>query len=339
MTTRVPTLPVRASRVVDLNLLKVRIATNLEEFDGYAYFAREVAEPAEADYEIYCMDLDRDPFDTAALASQVDRTLRAKRFQAGYYLSHMFGDPAYLITEGRTSYVFGRRLERTVWPYFVKRILTDYAADHGLLHLKAAGLVAEDGAATLLVGPNGGGKTVFLAQACAHGARFLSNTHMLVRADTGVAHGIPAAVRVRPDAAFRELIAAGKLVPHLESGDYVADPALVFPHGGVERGVVRNIVITDFRPGTHGGLEPLDPDRAELFLDQFASAVTTYGLKDDLMTHCHGDIRSFTDRLLDWRRQLSALVRQATCFRANVDMLDPSARQAALAELGVSAVR
>ncbi|MFJ6213754.1 FomB family phosphonate monophosphate kinase [Streptomyces sp. NPDC092296] len=328
-------LPVRSSRTVDLNLVKVLITSNREEFDAYAYFSREAPDRAAVDHEIHCVDLDRDSFDTAELRERSDRTLRAKRFRSGYYLNHIFGDPAYLITEGNRSYVFGRRLERTVWPYFVKRILTDFAVDCGYLHLKAGGFTSADGSATLLVGPNGGGKTVFLTQACAHGARFLSNTHLLVR--DGVAHGVPSAVRVRRDPLFDGLIERNHLVAHLEGGDFLAGPELVFPGAPVDSGPVRNIVITDYRAGGRHGFEEIPADRAELFLEQFAFAVTTYGLKDDLMAHVGGDVEKFTGGLRAMKEQLSALVSGARCLRANVDMLDPAEREPVLAELGVDA--
>ncbi|MEU2626371.1 FomB family phosphonate monophosphate kinase [Kitasatospora sp. NPDC007106] len=323
-------LPLRSSRTVDLNLLKVRIATNLEEFAAYAYFSREAPPGEEPDHEIYCIDLDRDDHDTDELARLADRSLRAKRFRTGYYLNHVFGDPAYLITEGRRSYVFGRRLERTVWPYFVKRILTDFAVDHGYLHLKAAAFVL-DGGATLLVGPNAGGKTVFMTQACLAGARFLSNTHLLVR--DGYAYGVPSAVRVRRDASFGPLIDRHGLTEHLEQGDFVASPELLFPGEPVDAAPIRNIVITDFDPSRPPGFEEIPTTRSELFLDQFAFAVTTYGLKDDLMNHCGGDVLRFTDVLGAMKAQLAELVGGARCFRSNVDMLDPAARDAVLREL------
>lgn len=324
-------LPVRSSKVFDLHLLTVRISTNLEEFDAYAYFSREAPERPDADYEIVCVDLDRDPFDVEVLARRADRSLRAKRFRTGYYLSHIFGDPAYLITEGRRSYVFGRRLERTVWPYFVKRILTDFAADNGYLHLKAAGFAFDDGGTTLLAGPNGGGKTVFLTQACLGGARFLTNTHTLVR--DGEAFAVPSAVRVRRAPHVEELIARHGLVPHLESGDFVAAPELLFPGAPVDTGRIRNVVITDYNPAGHRGMERVTSEQAELFLEQFAFAVTNYGLKDDLLAHQGRDFEKFTGVLRTMRAQLSDLVAGARCYRANVDMTDPVRRADVLATL------
>ncbi|WP_406456105.1 FomB family phosphonate monophosphate kinase [Streptomyces sp. NBC_01622] len=343
MTLDLRQLPRRSSRLVDLNLLKIRISSNLPEFDAYAYFSRfsgegpsgegPSAEPA--DYEIHCidldLDLDRDAFDTEELRARADRTLRAKRFRAGYYLNHIFGAPAYLITEGHRSYVFGHRLERTVWPYFVKRILTDFAVDHGYLHLKAGGFTFDDGSATLLVGPNGGGKTVFLTQACRAGARFLTNTHVLVR--DGVAFAVPSAVRIRRDPQFDDLIERHRLTPHVESGDHLAAPELLFPGTPADTGRIRNIVITDHDPTGHRGFEPISAEQTTLFLDQFASAVTNYGLKDDLLAHFGGDFEKFTAALATTRTQLTELVAHARCFRANVDMLDAGCRTEVLGEL------
>jgi hypothetical protein len=324
-------LPSRSSKLVDLGLLTVRISSNLEEFDAYAYFSREADGKRGVDYEIHCVDLDRDAFDTDELDALRDRSLRAKRFRAGYYLNHIFGDPAYLIT-GRSSYVFGRRLERTVWPYFVKRLLTDFALDHGYLHLKAGGFALDDGGVTLLVGPNGGGKTVFLNQACLHGARFLTNTHALVR--DGRAFSVPSSIRVRRDAQFGPLIDRYRLVPHIERGDYVASSELLFPGGGVDSGPVRNVVITDYNTEGARGFELVTAEQAETFLEQFSFAVTNYGLRDDVLAHYAGDFEKFTGGMREMRGRLKALVHEVPCYRANVDMLDHPTRDHVLATLG-----
>lgn len=325
-------LPLRSSRVVDLAVTRVRISSNLETFDAHAYFTRTAPDDTVADHEIHCLDLDRDEFDTAEIARHVDRTLRAKRFRTGYYLNHVFGDPAYLITDGNRSFVFGRRLERTVWPYFVKRLLTDFAVDNGWLHLKAGGFTLPDAGAVLLIGANGGGKTVFLTQACLAGASFLTNTHLLVH--DGVAHGVPSAIRVRRDALFGGLIDDNRLTPHIESGDYLAPPELLFPGPRVDRAPVSAVVITDFRPDRPAEFGEFDPAEAEMFLEQFALSVTTYGLKDDLMTHLGGDVRRFAATMSTMRAMLGGLVRGARCYRANVDMLDPAVCETVLKELG-----
>ncbi|MDG6103690.1 FomB family phosphonate monophosphate kinase [Dactylosporangium aurantiacum] len=322
----------RSSRTVDLGVLTLRISSNLEEFDGYAYFPRPAVPGAEPDEELVCVDLDRDPVDVAELEALADRTLRAKRFRTGYYLSHVFGAPAYLVTRGRRRFVFGRRLERTVWPYFVKTILTAHAIDHGRLHLKAAGFTA-GGAATLLVGANAGGKTVFLEQACRAGARFLSNTHTLVLPGpgAGVAVGVPSAVRVREVAP--ELLASGRARRHIEAGDYIVDPAELFGGDPVASAPVRNVVIANYRPGAPFAFDRIGAADAEAFCEQFASALTMYGLKDDVLAHGGGDALRFAGIVRDMRRRLHDLVSAARCYRATVDMHDATHRAAVLAEL------
>lgn len=330
-------LPVRSARIVDLNLIRVRLATNLEEFAAYSYFDRFSADSEDADYEVCCIDLDRDELDPgtlASIASSVDKSYRGKRFKAGYYLVHYFGDPAYLISTGHAFYVFGRHLEKTVWPYFVKHILTIFAADHGYLHLKAAGFVQPGVGATLLAGRNSGGKTVFLTQACLHGARFLTNTHALIR--DGVVHGVPSSMRVRADECFRDLIGEHGLTEHMESGDYVTSPRTLFGDATTDSAPLRNVVIVDYSPAGRAGIEEISAAAAEAFLDQFAFAVTTYGLKDDLFAHYGYDFDGFTGGLAAMKDQLGELTRLARCFRANVDMLSPADRAATLSVLAAT---
>jgi hypothetical protein len=321
-------VPIRSSRLINLNLLKIRLSTNLEHFPAYSYFTRFGTDDEAADYEVRCIDLGRDEIDPMMFANRTDKTFRAKRFRAGFYLVHYFGDPAYLVTSGRLFYVFGRHLERTVWPYFVKHILTIFSADHGYLHLKAAGFILPDSGATLLFGRNGGGKTIFLTQACLNGAEFLTNTHTLVR--DGIAYGVPSSMRVRADDCFRDLIAAGQLTEHMEAGDYVVAPQAIFGPDGRDHAVVRNLVVADYSPHRSPGIEEIDAQDAEIFLEQFGFAVTVYGLKDDLYAHYGNEFDRFTSGLAAMRQQLRDLTRTTRCYRANVDMLDPSSRSAAL---------
>ncbi|MGW7259953.1 FomB family phosphonate monophosphate kinase [Streptomyces sp. NPDC054834] len=325
-------LTIRSSRLVDLNLVKIRLATNLEEFSAYSYFSSfSEDDGATADYEVVCIDLDRDEISVELYADNVDKTFRGKRFKAGYYLVHYFGEPAHLITAGRTFYVFGRALEKTVWPYFVKHILTIFSADHGFLHLKAAGFELPGAGATLLIGRNGAGKTVFLAQACLNGARFLTNTHTLVR--DGVAYGVPSSIRVRRDKCFGELIDKHDLTVHMESGDYVTDSSTLFDSPQISSAWVRNVVVVDYDPGSPQGLTPISPAAAGTFMEQFSFAVTAYGLKDDLLAHLGSHFDAYVESLTRMRRQLTELVEGAQCYRANVDMLDREARTAALKQL------
>jgi hypothetical protein len=319
------------SRVVDLNLVRLRLSSNVEDFAGFGYFTR-FADGGDADYQVDCVELDHVSLDERELAPLVDRSFRGDRFRSGFYLTYYFGEPAYLISAGNRYVVLGRRLERTVWPYFVKHLLTVFAADQDLLHLKAAGFGDRAGGATLLFGRGGAGKTVFLAAACAEGASFLTNTHVLLRG--ALAYGVPAAMRVRPDACFAPLIRHDGFAEHLTAGEFRADPAALFG-SHTDRATVRNLCVVDHRPDRPFGIRRLDSERTFDFLEQFAFPVSAYGLKDDLLAHCGGDLDRYTDVYARMKAHLLALVEGAQRLHVNMDMLDPAMRADVFDALGV----
>jgi hypothetical protein len=323
--------PIRSSAIVDLNVVRMRLSSNRPSFAGLDYFSR-FAEPSETpDYEVTCVDVDEDRIDLDAVRALSDETFRGKRFRDGFYLVHYFGDPAHLVSRGRRYHVFGRKLEKTVWPYFVKQILTTYSVDNDFLHLKAAGFV-HDGGATLLVGRNGAGKTVFLTQACLGGADFLANTHVLTR-DTAV-WGVPSAIRIREGACFDELIRGHRLERHLGGDDFITSPERLFDGRTTSRAPVRNIVIVDYRPDRPRRLERLPAQTMTDFLEQFSLGVTVYGLKDDLLVHRGGDFDEFARTYRDMKERLATLTAGVRCFYANVDMLDAAERKEVLGVLG-----
>ncbi|MEV7010658.1 FomB family phosphonate monophosphate kinase [Streptosporangium sp. NPDC051022] len=321
-------------RIVDLNVLRLEIATNIADFAAYSAFTRFAPEGTGSDYRLTCVDLDSDPRAEAILAPLADDTFRAARFRTGFYLTSYFGPPAHLITRGREFFAAGRQLERTVWTYFVKHILTIFSADTSTLHLKAAGFADPSGSATLLFGRGGAGKTVFLASACQAGMSFLTNTHVIL--DGHRASGIPSAIRVRDDASFGELIRAGGLAPHLEQGEFQANPTTLFAHS-VDEATVRNLCVVDYRPDRPAGIHPIDPERCYDFLEQFAFAVSAYGLKDDLLAFCGGDFDRYTEIYAAMKERLRVLVTQCLLWRVNVDMLDPTARREVLDTLTAGA--
>lgn len=323
-----------AGRVVDLNLLRMRLRSNVPDFAGFGYFSRFADPAGHADFQVDCVELDDVPLDERDLEPLVDRSFRGDRFRSGFYLTYYFGEPAYLISAGSRFVVLGRHLERTVWPYFVKHILTVFAADQDLLHLKAAGFADAAGAATLLFGRGGAGKTVFLAAACAEGASFLANTHVLLRG--ALVHGVPAAMRVRPDACFAPLIRqAGFAQQHLSANEFRVDPVTLFG-SHADRATVRNLCVVDHRPDRPFRISRLDTARTSDFLEQFAFPVSAYGLKDDLLAHCGGDLDRYCEVYARMKAHLLALVDGAACWHVNMDMLDPAMRKQVLDTLGAA---
>ncbi|GHE29913.1 hypothetical protein GCM10017673_35870 [Streptosporangium violaceochromogenes] len=318
---------IRSSARVDLNRFQLRISSNLDDFSGYSYFTRFIpdgeAGPGPA-YRLFCVDLDRDDVDMGALLPLVDRTYRAERFRSGFYLAHHFGPPAYLVTRGNTIHVFGRQLERTVWPYFVKHLLTIFGVDHDMLHLKAAAFEQPGAGATLLFGRGSAGKTVFLTRACLAGAGFLANTHVLTRGD--VVYGVASAMRVRRDRCFADLIESGRLPPHLEEGEFRLDPAAVFDGGSGLEARVRNLCVIDFQGDRRPRFTTLDTETFLGFIEQFALAIPTYGLKDDVLAHVGMDFDRFMAVYNAMKERMRRLVETSHRYYINVNMFDPETR-------------
>lgn len=326
-----PTAPNRYSSVLDLNRLKVKLTSNVENFSAASYFTRFSAPGTAVDFEIRCIDLDRDDLDPAGLRAAADRSVRAQRFAKGYYRGPYFGDPAFLITRGRTFHVYGRRLERLVWPYFVKYVLAVFAAEQGYLDVKAGGFVLPDGRATLLFGQTGGGKSVFLAEACRDGARFLTNTHALVQGTR--VHGVPSAIRARPDASFRGIDALAGTVRHLEDGEYLLDPEQLFDQPPADSAEIANIVIVNRRSPQSPRFERIPAETALAFVDQFGLGVTAYGLKDDLLAHFDHDLTAYAAHYQRLKTGLAEICCTATCYTSNADLTQPAQRAAVLSTL------
>ncbi|MCK1813739.1 FomB family phosphonate monophosphate kinase [Streptomyces sp. XM4011] len=325
-----PHYTIRSSRVIDLNVFTVRVLSNITDFAGYAFFSRFAPPERSCAYELVLVDLDHDPIDPALIEPLADRGYRADRFRGGSYITHHFGPPAHLVTRGNRIYVFGRELERTLWPYFTKRLLTDFAVDRDLVHLKAAAFVQPSGA-TLLFGRQKGGKTVFLTQACAAGARFVSNTHVLTRGTT--VYGVPSAMRIRNGPGFDRLIASGRLEKHLEASEYRLDPETIFGRASVDEATVRNLCIIDYNPDRAPSFDEVGEEEFTAFLDLFACAPGTYGLKDDMLAHLDNDVHRYSAAFVAMKRRMGDLVRGARRFSVNADMLDPAVRERVLARL------
>lgn len=319
-----PTVPVRSSRVIDLNVLRARLRFNTPDSPAYSYFARFAGDEEPLDFDFTCTDLDRDPVDERLLRRLSDNTIRGQRFRSGYFRGAYFGAPAYLVTRGRRWHVFGRTLEKIVWPYLVKQALNVFAVEDGYLHLKAAALGHPDGTATLLVGQKGGGKSVFLVRACQGEGRFITNTHAMIR--DGVVHAVPSALRVRDDECFGNLIRERKLHSHLVDGEFLASPDALFRRPPMLAGVIRNVVLVNYQAGRPARLDRVSSDVAFTFLEQFSLGVNVYDLRYDLLDHLGRDMEAYVTAYDAMRTTLAELCRTARCYVANVRMQDPDVR-------------
>jgi hypothetical protein len=260
------------------------------------------------------------PWPLEALTAIKDISYRAKRMSAGYYLTDHFGTPAYLVVRGTDYWIFADDFEPILWPYAVKHLLTLYAIEHQMLHLKAAG-VSMGGRGALLIGRGGSGKTVLLSHLCQAGAQFLSNTHALI--DGATLLSIQTAMRVRADEFFAPVIAARGLSPSVKAGEYTADPRSDLGWPSVSSAPVRNVCLIDYKGTNCRTIREIDRDTAFDYLEQFSLAINVYGLKEDILDALGGEVYRFSVEMSRMRTSLRALVDGSSCYYLSCDAADP----------------
>jgi hypothetical protein len=312
---------VRSHRKVSLGPLVVDIRCNQRDFSELCYFPGDTFrnDSVETHYTLSFCNLSLDgPWSEAELAKLRDRTYRGGKFSAGYYVTDHFGSPAYLITRPNHLWVFARDFALILWPYVVKLMLTIYAIERQVLHLKAAA-IAHNGAGTLLIGRGGSGKTLLLTRLCQAGAQFLSNTHTLV--DECTAFAVPTAMRVRNDPLFAPIIASHRLPAGIKTGEYLADPLAHLGWRGCSTTSLKNIFLLDYRTPQTRIIRELDRDVVFEYMEQFALALNVYGLKEDILDHLGGDIGSFALQMGRMRASLRALVNRCRTYYISCDVM------------------
>lgn len=323
----------RSQKEIRLGPVRIEIRSNELDFKGFRFFSASAGTPtiesgskAIPHFTLNLCNLNIDaPWPVERLVSMYDRSYRGRKMAAGYYLTDHFGAPAFLVSRGTRYWIFAEDFEPILWPYAIKHLLTVYAMEHGLLHLKAAG-VAMEGGGTLLVGRGGSGKTVLLSRLCQMGAQFLSNTHCLV-AD-GKLMGISTAMRVRQDEFFAPIIAARGLSPSIKAGEYVVDPRSDLGWSAVESAQVRSVCLLDYRGPSRTVIREIERDVAFDYLEQFGLAINVYGLKEDMLDHVGGDVWRFSAQMSRAKNQLRALVDASRCYYVSCDTADPRNLQA-----------
>src|ERR1700754_111430 len=312
---------VATDETIDLGPLSFRLISNVPAFPALHYFSSESRNPlhSKPQFELWCISLKASEIDRDYLSEQVDRTYRGNSFLRGYYVTDHFGGPVYLVTRGQHYFVFGENLELVVWPYFVKHFLMRQALDTGALHLKAAAL-ALGHVGTLIIGRGGAGKTVLLTQLCQGGARFVTNTHSLVKDD--YATGVASSMRIRTDSLLAGLADKQGSMPAIRPNEVVIDPYRVFEANRGETVEVRNLCIIDFRGRGCHTIANLSEQEAYDYAEQFSLAMNVYRLEEDLLDFYRGDYRQFSQVYHDMKRQLEELIRRSRCYYLSVDVFD-----------------
>jgi hypothetical protein len=305
--------------------LRVAFRSNEAHFTESHYFPESAGLPASAPVHhiVNCCNLNHDgPWPSSHLQEVRDKTYRGQRFAAGYYLTDHFGPPAYLITRDRQLWIFASSFERIVWPFVVKLLLTLHAIEHSRLHLKAAAISFE-GAATLLVGRGGTGKTVLLTQLCQNaGAQFLANTHVVVEEETVIP--VLSALRVRNDRFFGPLIAARHLAPAIKLGEFLADPCADLGWQVGTAGPIKNICLVDYRGRDRTMIRSADPSILYDYMENFSLAVNIYGLREDVLDFLGSDVTRFSAEWSAMKHRLSSLIGRCRSYYVSCDATDPA---------------
>jgi hypothetical protein len=319
---------IRSRRRIHLGPVRIDIRSNEPEFKGFRFFpqplASEVSDAAdgdEPDFALSLCNLNIDgPWPLPALESMRDVSYRAKRMSAGYYLTDHFGPPAYLVVRGHHYWIFAVDFEPILWPYAVKHLLTLYAIEHNMLHLKAAA-VAIGGRGALLIGRGGSGKTVLLSRLCGAGAQFLSNTHVLMDGQSLL--GIRTNMRVRADEFFAPIIAARGLSAAVKAGEYTADPLSDLGWPSARSAPIRSVCLIDYKGTNRRTLQEIDRDTVFDYMEQFSLALNVYGLKEDILDALGGDIHRFSVEMSRMKTSLRELVNGSRCYYLSCDAADP----------------
>lgn len=319
--------------IIRLGAIDLRLVSNVPGFPAQHYFSAISQKPyagEKTDYELWCVSMSTSNLNSDFVHAHLDGNYRSDSFANGYYVTDHFGPPISLVTRERRSYIFGEELERVVWPYFVKWFLMLHCIDHQALHLKAAAC-AIGSAGTLLLGRGGAGKTVFLTHLCLHGARFISNSHALIK--DGHMQGVASSIRIRPGPWYEDLPQGVQSLSALKPGEMIIDPYEAFDAKMGEIIPVKNICILEFSRIDCHVINRLSEQEAYDFAEQFSLALNVYRLEEDLLDLCQGRYQDFSRIYSQMKSQLRKLIQNVRCYYVSTDILNPANRDEVLALL------
>ncbi len=306
--------------LIDVGPLVLRIVSDVPNFPALAYFSSAVCTDVPPggpdlvpDAEVWCVS-SRD----APAHWPSDSTTRARGFLNGYYVTDHSGPPVRLVSSSRRMVLFGPRLERIVWSYAVKWLLTQHSVTQGALFLKAAA-VAVDGEGVLIIGRGGAGKTVMVSELCRQGARFVTNSNAVVTGTT--VQGVATSMRMRPGPWVDQLGVRPKRA--LDPSEVVVDPAEAFGGLTEERVTLRHLAVVDYKGPRQHQVESLSKVAALSIIEQYGLGLNVYRLEEDLLDAAGGDYLSFAASYAAMQERLRTLVEACRCHLVVTDVRRP----------------
>ncbi|NTJ36366.1 hypothetical protein G6K86_32730 [Agrobacterium rhizogenes] len=294
-----------------LGTLVVRIKSNIPDFRVLERFSQAARLEGKntAHVELWCVSVER------ARLSELWLQTHTREHE----LCDSRGAPVRMAEEGTTHFVFGSdHLEGIVWSFYLRYFLSLHAMESDALHLKAAAVSFQD--ATLLLGAGGTGKTVLLAHLCGAGARFVTNTHALIK--DGQITGVATCMRVRPSAAMTPLVEQAAMAIGHKTGEVNVDPMRLFRLAtGGER--IKNVCVVNFTEPGCASIEELSIRDLQHYAEEFALPINTYKLEDDLFAFMRRDPRRFAAAYAGMKGRLGEVVANSRRYLLNVDVTRP----------------
>lgn len=290
-----------------------------KDYAALHYLCDEVEEGTEGDYELVMCDLrDVPSIKGEDYVHFADQSFRADRFKSGFYLTHHYGERVWKITRGKIHIAIGENISKLFWSFYIKFFLSHYAVQHQSLHLKAAAVADRDNNISLIVGRGSGGKSVLLNKLITGGYRFMSNTHSLITGNK--VYGISTAIRFRNDPYFSSYITSGLAKKHIEQGEYIISPNLIYKNFSIE-GNLKNIIIANYGSGNAGIFE-VAPSYSLSVLWNFSYPLHTYAMKDDYLEMAGGNLSDFNRIYCEDFRRVSDLANCKNTIYCNFNIDD-----------------
>lgn len=236
----------------------------------------------------------------------------------GSYRGHHFGRPACLkIIDDMNIAFFHPDPGMIIWSLVVKYVLTVFAIQAGMLHLKGTA-VAHEGRAYLFLGRGGSGKTEIARTLCRNGARLMANTHLLV--DGGSVCGITSNVRVREGG--RDVY----VPPDHQYGLHVYDGWL--PIGAV--------FWVKYRTDGRTVVESVPPRVAKANMRHFSESISNWEIKEDIADHFHSDPFAFAEHVNRTDELLNEFCESNDIYYANLDIFSPDGMEGLMSVMTTS---
>lgn len=240
-------------------------------------------------FRIFCIHC-HDQMEAFKLAQcKINHSVRSKQFAKGYYVTDHFGEPIYQKVDNNNSiYLYGKSFDRIIWSYFVKYILLIESVKMNSVFIKAAAFRLNN-KTSLIVGPGGSGKTVFLNYFCnKKNAEYITNSNGIIK--DGILTGVGSTMRVRMD-----------------EDEILVDPADKFNLDFTKEYKIENIIFMKY--GNQNKIIQIkDNDIIRNFLELFLMGINVYSLEEDLLHYLDFDYVNFSQRYQQMKNQIDNLI-------------------------------